>query len=259
MIGGINGTGIVADTQIYNPSTNTWTTGVPLPTALFAGTGAVVGNVFYYIGGYASQIGYVNTVWAYSPKTKKWSAKSPMPIARGSSGSAVENNIIYVVGGNSPGQYRLNTVESYNPVTDTWTEEAPLLVGKSEPSVGRVGTTIAAAGGYTAFGVTEDNEGYNPSANSWASLANEPTGRNGSCAGSVGSGFYVAGGSTSGGPAVGNNESFNLRKDKWTTQAPMPQPVFSPGSAVYKGLLYCLGGGDPNLAGFVNYVQIYQP
>jgi hypothetical protein len=39
----------------------------------------------------------------------------------------------------------------------------------------------------------------------------------------------------------------------------MPQPVFSPGSAVYKGLLYCLGGGDPDLAGFVNYVQIYQP
>jgi hypothetical protein len=57
-------------------------------------------------------------------------------------------------------------------------------------------------------------------------------------------------------------ESFNLSKNKWTTQASMPQAVTGTGSAVNKGLLYCFGGGDRNSqfqGNVFKYVQIYQP
>jgi len=167
-----------------------------------------------------------------------------MPTARASAAAAVENNIVYVIGGTDGRQNRLNTLESYNPATDTWKEEAPLIVGKSEPSVGLVGTTIVAADGFSASGDIGDNEGYNASSNSWKSLTPDPTGRNEACSGSINGLLYVAGGSHDG--LTNNtsvNESFNLSTNMWTTLARIPRPVAAAGAAVQKGLLYCFGGG----------------
>ena len=115
VVGGYNGNAPLAETQIYNPTTNTWTTGVALPTATNGASGAVVKGILYVIGG--SQDGsqsQTNAVWAYNPKTKTWSGKAAMRTARQDAGIAVENNIIYVVGGWANGN-RLDIVESYNP------------------------------------------------------------------------------------------------------------------------------------------------
>ena len=88
------------------------------------------------------------------------------------------------------------------------------------------------------------------------------TGRNGSCFGEVGAKLYASDGNTSGNSPVTLMESFNLKKNTWTTLAAMPNAVTDPGSAVYKGKLYCIGGGDwavPPNNNVYNYVQIYQP
>jgi hypothetical protein len=135
------------------------------------------------------------------------------------------------------------------------------MVGKSEPSVGTVGTTIVAADGYNGSEVTGDNEGYDVSTNSWTSFKADPTARNAACFGSATGSLYVAGGAVNN-EAVSVTESFKVAKNAWTTHAPMPQAVAIPGSAVYKNVLYCIGGAS-NGALFGNtvydYVQIYQP
>lgn len=175
-----------------------------------------------------------------------------MPTAKGCSGAAVEKGIVYLIGGCGENPYdRLTDVESYNPATDTWTEEAPLLVGKSQPSVGRVGTAIVAADGFTASGDTGDNEGYDVTTNSWTNLPRDPMPRNGACTGVIGGKLYVADGNNT------STESFRLSKKTWNTLASMPQPATFAGGVVYDGLLYCFGGiwGDTTL----NNVQIYQP
>ena len=177
------GTGAISDTQIYNIATDTWSAGVPLPTATEDGVGAVVKNNLYVIGG-NDGTEYTTAVWAFNPKTKTWSSKSPMPTLRDSMGVAVVNNIIYVIGGEINGS-RLNNVESYNPANDKWTEEAPLLLGKSEPTVGSVGKTIVAADGFSGSD-NGDNEEYNATTNVWTSLNADPTGRNTACGGGIG-------------------------------------------------------------------------
>ena len=264
VVGGVNADGTtIADTQIYNPATNSWSSGVPLPTTLTDGVAAVVKNVLYVIsGGDSIMVGgtQTNAVWAYSLKTKTWSAKAPIPTARQSMGVAVEKNIIYTIGGVDLNGDRLTTVESYNPETNAWTEEAPLLVGKSEPSVGLVGTTIVAADGYASGGWTGDNEGYDAATNTWASLTSDPSARNAACAGGIGPQLYAAGGSNGGNQAIATNESFNVSKNKWTTLAPMPQAAWFAGPAVYKGQLYCIGGTTAQNGGTIlDDVQIYQP
>jgi hypothetical protein len=257
----------VADTQIYDPVTNTWSSGTPLPTVTAQAVAAVVGNVLYVFGGTNNGgVSVSSAVWAYNPKTKAWSSKAAMPTARCSIAATVENNVIYVIGGYNGS--RLATVEGYNPATNTWTEEAPMLVGKSEPSVGLVGTkltgfTIVAAGGY--YGGPNgsdngDNEGYDAATNTWTSLTSEPNPRSAACGGAVGQRMYAASGGDYYGPAVITTESFKLSKNAWTTLASIPQGTVAPASAIYKGRLYCLGGWASTPDGtLLNTVQIYQP
>ena len=262
VVGGQDSSGnVIADTQIYDPVANTWTAGVPLPTPTGDGSAAVVKNILYLFGGY-SGTAYTNAVWAFNPKTHTWSPKSPMPTLRASTGAvATKTGIIYVIGGEMNGG-RLNTVESYDPATDTWNEEAPLMTGKSEASIGLVGKTIVAADGYTSSQDTGDNEGYSLVTNSWTSLKSDPTPRNTACGGGIGAQMYVAGGYPGGGPgtsALALNESFKVSKNTWTTLASLPQATMFPGSAVYKGKLYCIGGWTAFQRTVLNNVQIYQP
>jgi N-acetylneuraminic acid mutarotase len=264
VVGGITNSQIVTDHQIYDPVANTWSTGPALPIQTFGAAVAVVGNVLYVFGGSVNNQNETDAVWAYNAQTNAWTSKKAMPTARVVATAAVDKNIIYVIGGYN---YTfphgvLNIVESYDTKTDTWTEEAPLLVEKSESSVGLFGSTVVAAGGLTASGETGDNEGYSVSANSWTTLTADSAPRNASCGGSIGAKLIVATGSNSSGNAVGNNESFSLSKNKWTTLASIPNGVVDSGSAIYKGKLYCIGGGSVvgQFQGTVfNYVQIYQP
>jgi N-acetylneuraminic acid mutarotase len=186
-----------------------------------------------------------------------------MPTKRQSALAVVENNIIYVIGGANKNGHKLTTVDSYDSATDSWSEEAPLLVGKSKPGGGLLKSTIVAADGTSNSDITGDNEGYDASTNSWTSLAADPDARSATCYGSVGANLYSAAGFDSNLNPINISEAFSLSKNKWTTKASIPQAVIAPGSAVYKGLLYCFGGGsspDIPIDGVVyNNVQIYQP
>jgi len=255
VVGGQNGNHKnIGKNQIYNPATNTWRTGAPLPERFGGGAGAVVRNVLYVIG--SGRTG--KAVWAYDPETKQWSAKSPMPTTRVDIGAAAENDIIYVIGGNGRhfGRYDLFTVESYNPATDTWTEEADLLYGKASLSAGLVGTTIVAVDGTSLRrGDQGTNQGYDASTNTWRLLVKDPRPRDSACSGTIGTKFYVAGGMY--GANVNVTESF--AKGVWEDLASMPHGVGSAVGAVYQGRLFCFGGSSDEGATVNNYVQIYQP
>jgi uncharacterized repeat protein (TIGR03803 family) len=262
VVGGYTKTTVVANNAIYDPVKGLWSTGAPIPSATAQAASAVVNNILYIFGGSTNGGGAVtDEVWAYDPTKNTWSAKSSMPTARCSVVAVVENGIIYVIGGYNNGS-RLNTVESYNPATDTWTSEAPLINGKTEISAGLIGSTIVAADGYTGSGDNGDNEAYNATTNSWSSLTPDPTPRNGSCSGVIGGLLYGSDGNTNNAGAISLNESFNLKKDAWTTLSVMSQPATDPGSAVYKGQLFCFGGSSYGIAfqgTIYNNVQIYQP
>ncbi len=256
---GVNSNGFVADVQIYDPATNTWSSGVPYPTEVAFASAAVVKNILYVFGGTPDGMNPSNAVWAYNPKTKTWAAKAAMPTARWGTAAVIEKDIVYVIGGsiNASGNGNIDTVESYNPATNTWTEESPLLVAKAAVAAGLSGTTIVVAdGGTNGGGTTGDNEGYDAATNTWKTLADDPASRYASCYGAIGAKLYDMGGQT----ATTYSDDFQLSKDKWTTTlASVPQSTIFPASAVYKKQLYCFGGWGSNGGAVINDVQIYQP
>jgi kelch-like protein 1/4/5 len=261
VVGGNNGTGNVADVQIYNPVTKAWSTGPSYPTGIGSASSAVVKNILYVFGGTSDGVTPTNAVWAYNPKTKAWSAVAAMPTARWATNAVVEKKtgIIYVIGGdiNGSGNGNIATVESYNPATNIWTEESPMLVAKGQAAAGLIGTTIVVADGATnGQGTTGDTEAYDAATNTWKTLASDPVSRYASCQGSIGAKLFDMGGDT----APTYSDDFQLSKDKWTTSlAAAPQSIIFPASAVYKSQLYCFGGWSANGGPVVDNVQIYQP
>src|SRR5439155_16355573 len=111
-----DGSGFLNVVEAYDPSTNTWTTKAPMPTARqgFAEVG-VVNGILYAIGGYNGAI--LQTVEAYNPGTDTWTTRTSMPTARYFPGVGVLNGTIYVAGGTISGPDNLTTLEAYNPGT----------------------------------------------------------------------------------------------------------------------------------------------
>jgi len=262
VVGGGTASGNIATNQVYNATSNTWTSAAPLPSPTAGGSAAVVKGILYIFGGYSGSSSgtAVNAVWAYNPTTNTWTGKSAMPTARGSTTAVVSGTKVYVIGGNAS-TLRLTTVEAYDTVANSWTTEAPLLVGKSEPAGGLLGTKVVSADGTTTSGPSGDNEAYTISTNTWSALVADATARNAACYGAVSGQLYVSGGHTTAG-AVSVSESFNLTTNKWTAHAPLTQATIAPGSAVVGGQLYCISGSSSDLIGqgtLLTNVQIYQP
>ena len=263
VVGGYNTSGtVLANLQVYNPTTNAWSAGTPLPTATGASSAAVVNNILYVFGG-STSTAVTGTVWAYSPKTKTWTSMAPMPTPRNGTLAVVEKNVVYVMGGNLGGGANfVATVESYNPATNSWTEETSMDGAKDYAGGGLIGTTIVVADGAVNSGViTGDTEGYTATTNEWSELTADPTIRTGVCAGVIGSALYDATGYVNNaGAATTANEAYSLSTNKWTTTlAPIPQGVMWPTPAVDNGQLYCFGGWATLNGTAINNVQIYQP
>ena len=106
-IGGRNsgdfGLGTFTAVEVYDPATNTWTTGLaPLPTARAATGSAVLGGEILIFGGEGWN-GFDNAVFneneAYNPLTNTWRKLEPLPLPVHGNGGAVFNNVVYMPSG----------------------------------------------------------------------------------------------------------------------------------------------------------------
>lgn len=87
--------------EAYDPATNTWTQGAPMPTARTAPGVGVMNGLLYAIGGLTNAGGVLASNEAYNPATNTWTADAPMPTARFIFGVGVVNSAIYAIGGNN--------------------------------------------------------------------------------------------------------------------------------------------------------------
>jgi N-acetylneuraminic acid mutarotase len=105
--------------EVYDPATNTWSTGAPMPTTAHGLAGAALNGKIYAIGGY--NVSFLNTSGVYDPATNTWSTGAPMPTARASLAAAEANGLIYAVGGSRVAPAVFNATERYSPPVTIYT------------------------------------------------------------------------------------------------------------------------------------------
>lgn len=171
-------------TEVYDPATDTWTTGASMPQAS-DGKATIVNGEIYVMSARSNP--NLNLNQAYNPSTNQWSTKTPMPDRNGwCAASAVIGNKIYVIGGYTSSPHR-NIVQIYDTISDSWTAGTPPPISMGGYVTGAVTIGTQDSPRVELFGLTEyattisngstANQIYDPSTDNWTIVDSMPTSR----------------------------------------------------------------------------------
>jgi subtilisin family serine protease/glutamine cyclotransferase len=151
LIGGYGSFNLV---QIYDPNTDTWIMGCPMPTPRYQmGVVAGPGALMYTIGGISSVTGSPSSaVEVYDPFADTWFSAAPMPTPRNQFAISLgADGKIYTIGGKSnPADNHTpfySIVEVYDPETDTWETGPTMPMARGEMEAALCGNGIYVIGG----------------------------------------------------------------------------------------------------------------
>ena len=158
-------------TEIYDPATNTWTTGTPIPTPVFGYASTVIDGKIHIIGG--SQISiiqgagiYVDSNQVYDPQNDTWSLGANLPsiVAYGAAAATegfMAPPLLYVIGGYFLNSYSSN-VQVYNPSNNSWSTGLPMPTARAYLGVAVVNDVLYAIGGFDGQNWLNTVEEYTP-------------------------------------------------------------------------------------------------
>ena len=216
LVGGYTGNWIPSNNLlIYDPATNNWTFGNPMPTPRGSPNANFVNGILYVIGGDSYNHSLVQ-VEAYDQLTEQWTLLAPMPTARHNAASAVVDGNIYVMGGRLTGSLvNVDVNEKYDPVSDQWTTDLePMPSKRSGIAATSVNGSIYVLGGEQNQGTFNNNERYDPATDTWSEELPMPTARHGLGVASYGDKIYAIGGGPHTGLTVSTkNEIYYLSQD----------------------------------------------
>ena len=162
--------------EIYDTSTDLWSTGASLPIPL-SGYGLVAfeGHLFVF-GGWDGEK-YRNNVFSYDPNADVWQEHTAMPTARAFPGAAEAGGKIYVIGGVNE-NLSVNVNEIYTPSYDhdninPWKTGFPIPGNRLRIQAATIADTVYVSGGET---VRSNRLGliYFPQTDIWQSLEASP-------------------------------------------------------------------------------------
>ena len=139
-------------TEVYDPSSDSWSTAAPIPTPVGLYASAVVNNKIYVEGGGKSGPVITDLNQIYDPITNVWSLGAPFPTpcllaAAGATTGVFAPTRLIVIGGTTDGINALNTTNIYDPQTNRWTIGASMPIARGILSVAVVNDTLYALGG----------------------------------------------------------------------------------------------------------------
>lgn len=281
LMGGFGGDN---NTEMYNPSSDSWTILAPKPSETWGFGVGVIGGKIYAIGRDGSnevynpsnnqwtqlsnfidsgwvKVGVVNgllyafteeNTGAYYPGNDTWISKTPMLTPRSMFEATVLDGKIYVVGGSDGDMSGI--VEVYDPSTDTWSQKSSMRISRGRFAIATVNEKIYAMDGYRG-GSIANCEVYDPVSDSWQDIPSSPTPRRGVAAGVVDGVIYVLGGLGGEGFIT---EAYHIEAEVehtgfWATKAPMPTERHYLSAVTLNGKIYAIGGDG------LNQIEEYDP
>ena len=239
---------------------SSWIPRAPMPEPRGQLSGAVVGGVFYAIGG---QFGHdqgpydVTLVHRYDPAADRWTevARLPHPVSHAESSTFVEDGRVIVVGGRNHQEprsspHRLHSsVLLYDPPGDLWIDLDVLPQGLTGPAAAVIGPDLIVSGG----GIAPTEQPVNTTwalrfRDAWRPRTPMPRALGEVAAGVIGRYLYVVG--------EGADETlrYDLSQGVWAIAAPRLLFGDHHAAETFGGKLYLFGGFRAE-----GRTQIYDP
>jgi N-acetylneuraminic acid mutarotase len=231
----------LSSVDIYNPVSQTWTSGPAMPVAARGATAVYLNNSIYVFGGYNT--GQRAIYQALNLTTNTWTQGS---LFGGSwePTAAVVNNRIFVLGGEDS----KNSTREFFPSTGTFTSLANNPNGSFASRAVAFGGLLYLVGATTSY--TPDStrlDIFDPSTNTWSTApADGLLARTQFAAGNDSQYIYVAGGSSTGfndtAPFYTDFSIYNTATDSWSTSTALPVGLRESAGIVVNGRFYVFGG-----------------
>ncbi len=245
---GMNGTAVLA---IYDPQTDTWTTGAPHPFEGLNHIGvAAYDGKLYTFGGLGPDELYDYLVTVYDPATDTWTRLPDMPATRQAASAVTLGEHIYVLGGYG---HPLDAALRYTPATGEWAILSEIQQARDHQAVVALDDKIYVMGGRTS-GPTEGSvvdlksvEIYDPAVDTWTDGPPMNQARAGFAAAVIDGRIYVAGGEllSAKPPGVTTTvEMLDPAVGAWQVVAEMPFPLHGVSGIGLDGKFWLLAGSD---------------
>jgi N-acetylneuraminic acid mutarotase len=197
--------------EVYYPSTDTWQTKQPMPTARVDLQASVVNGQIYLVGGKEDNQNKVNLNEVYTVANDSWSTAEPVPYSVYSYTSAVCGDKIYIIGGQSLQApiLNLNYAQIYDCANNSWSFSAPMPTSVTYAAACATTGEAAPRRIYVIGGVLEgsydsvvlgDVQIYDPQNDKWTFGASMPSVRNLHTVAVVDDRLYAIGGKPYGPP-----------------------------------------------------------
>jgi N-acetylneuraminic acid mutarotase len=263
--------GAVDTVEIYDPNTDEWTNGAPLPYVLDHAPSVVYDGKIYVVGGFLENKITTDKVLIYDPSTNEWSEGTPLPEPRAAHVSEVVNGTIYAISGLDLDHNPTSTNFAYNIENDTWVTKNPMPFPngpKHHAASAEVDGQIYVLGGRLfgngvpneindALTNLDDNMRYYPKTDKWTSMDPMPIRRSGFTAEALDGKIYVFGGQMADG-ANKNIERYDPVTNQWTLEPDMKVDRSGLAVAAYEDKLYVFGGQHKGLQA-LNVNEILSP
>jgi len=140
--------------NIFDPQTNTWTSGAKPPIELNHFQAVVYKDEVYLVGAMTGRYPHeqpVANIYIYTPKTDTWRVGDEIPAdrRRGSGGVVVYKNKMYMVTGILDGHWTGNVTwfDEYDPQTGKWTKLADAPVARDHVRAAVIADKLYLIGG----------------------------------------------------------------------------------------------------------------
>ncbi len=201
----------LSTSEIYDPSTGTWSPGVGMLRPRDFAVAAALPDGDVLVGG-GNDNGYLKTSETYDPSTNTWKAAPEMLEAReGAMGASLPDGDVLVVGGENENAEYLTSTEIYDPLTETWSSAANMNVAREHAVAVTLpdGDVLVGGGENGTEGRLDTSEIYDPVTNTWSAATSMLAFREGAIAASLPDGaVLVAGGFDGLSPLLDSSELF---------------------------------------------------
>jgi N-acetylneuraminic acid mutarotase len=243
----------LAQTALFDPTTNTWSTGPDLPAPRHHIVLATVGDTAYGFGGFVgenlAQNGFQFRDDVYAFDGTEWGRIGAMPTPLGETVALSVDGRIHLVTGSRHGETTgaSGTHLVYDPEADAWSEARPAPTARSSATGAVIDGHLYVAGGRTMKGGVNNLgtlERYDPEQDTWTERRPLPQPSGGLNGAATGGTLYVFGGEyfSDGGGVYAETWAYDPTADEWAECPSMPTPRHGLAGVALDGRVYAIGG-----------------